>query len=833
VRRVRWAPLLLLALWAVGCGPIVIHFGRRPRSALGPGESAFVRLEREYLRAIERNPGDPAAPTALASAYHARGQYAESEKYFKRALKASPRFYAARSGLAVLYLDWGKPRLALAEAKLAAANNPGDAAAFALLGRTHLAGGQRSEAVAAFKKGLDLDPENVDLLLRLAHERLRAGSPKDALGLCRRAVGAAPDDPNARADLALALAAAGEVAEAVSHAAAAVGLDGAGASQWEVLGFVRNKSGDGPGAEEAYRRAVELDPDRVSARRCLAELLEARWRLTEALAEYQQVVSRAPQQRDALERIIHLATALKKPREVLAARLQLARAFPRDVELQAGAARAVESAGAGFRAVAIWERVLELEPGRPEAHRALGRLWRKLGKAGSAALHYTAVLQKDSEDPVALEGMAALCIERREFKKARGHCDKLVKAHPRRARGRALLGLVAAEMGDKNLAARELRAAIKLDAKLAIAHRELADVLRKMGEPAGARKHAELAVDLTPKDPRAWSVLARLEKSQGKKKAAARAYSQAVSASKRQDADLIWTAAAAAEEAGDAGAARGFYRHLTAAARQRAAAARQLARLAKAEGKSGEELYWLRAALLSAPREALWRGRVRRRLHELYGDEKAVGAALQLYWADHIRDREDPVALGGLGAMDLARRRYAGAARSYERLQAVKPRSREAASALVFIYEKLGRQGKSLGAALRLVAIDPKSSEARFTCARAYRRRGDRQREELALRAALKLDPKNAPAHNALGVLLAETDRLAEARGHFLSATKIVPKEAWPVHNLAVLTGKDLDDPEMAARYRSKVQDLVKAGAEAPAKGGGEKYWVFVPEEDW
>ena len=116
MRRALILVAALAALPAGGCKPMVFHFGRRPRGPLSREELAFRRAEQEYLRIIERNPKDPAAPAALAAAYHRRGSFAKAEKFFKRALKASPRFYAARAGLARLYLDWDKPKPALAEA---------------------------------------------------------------------------------------------------------------------------------------------------------------------------------------------------------------------------------------------------------------------------------------------------------------------------------------------------------------------------------------------------------------------------------------------------------------------------------------------------------------------------------------------------------------------------------------------------------------------------------------------------------------------------------------------------------------------------------------------
>jgi tetratricopeptide (TPR) repeat protein len=63
--------------------------------------------------------------------------------------------------------------------------------------------------------------------------------------------------------------------------------DSAGA--YDLLGWARLQSNDLPGAEEALRRALELDPDNISARFHLGQVLQAQNRLDEAQAEFTRV----------------------------------------------------------------------------------------------------------------------------------------------------------------------------------------------------------------------------------------------------------------------------------------------------------------------------------------------------------------------------------------------------------------------------------------------------------------------------------------------------------------------------------------------------------------
>jgi Tfp pilus assembly protein PilF len=68
----------------------------------------------------------------------------------------------------------------------------------------------------------------------------------------------------------------------------------------------------------------------------------------------------------------------------------------------------------------------------------------------------------------------------------------------------------------------------------------------------------------------------------------------------------------------------------------------------------------------------------------------------------------------------------------------------------------------------------PDLSEARLRLAEILGSRND-PAAETHLRAVLENDSKSAEAHHALGLLLEATDRIAEARQHFLRATEIEP----------------------------------------------------------
>lgn len=71
------------------------------------------------------------------------------------------------------------------------------------------------------------------------------------------------------------------------------------ATAWRLLGQLRQKEGDLPGAVEALRKAAQYDPQNASVQFHLAEILNAQGDVDQARTHYQRVVQLAPESRYA------------------------------------------------------------------------------------------------------------------------------------------------------------------------------------------------------------------------------------------------------------------------------------------------------------------------------------------------------------------------------------------------------------------------------------------------------------------------------------------------------------------------------------------------------
>lgn len=154
--------------------------------------------------------------------------------------------------------------------------------------------GALKAAEALFGQAVELDPENAALRVELANTEAEQGNLGIAETLYRAAIEVAGDDIQFQLLLVRFYANHGyRLAEAgIPAAEAIIEKDGTNAEAYDLLGWMQFQTGAAESGETALRRALELDPDLISARYHLARQLEAQGQDGLALAEYQRVIDR-------------------------------------------------------------------------------------------------------------------------------------------------------------------------------------------------------------------------------------------------------------------------------------------------------------------------------------------------------------------------------------------------------------------------------------------------------------------------------------------------------------------------------------------------------------
>jgi choline-sulfatase len=178
--------------------------------------------------------------------------------------------------------------------------------------------GQVMPALAAYRQAARRWPRDATLLHDLAVAAREAALVTNGPGVRalrdeaaraeQAAVALAPGTPTAHNGLGLTAIDDDRPRDAVTEFERATALDPNNASYWTNLGNARRGSGDSPGAEQAYRRAIEADPKAVDAANGIGVLMVEAHRPADATSWFERALTAAP---DFVEARLNLGIALQ------------------------------------------------------------------------------------------------------------------------------------------------------------------------------------------------------------------------------------------------------------------------------------------------------------------------------------------------------------------------------------------------------------------------------------------------------------------------------------------------------------------------------------------
>ena len=264
----------------------------------------------EHRNAIELDPRSAAAHNNLGGALRDKGLQDEAIVEFRKAIELDSKYAAPYSGLGnALLMGKGRVDEAIAEHRKATLLDPKSAIGYTNLGNSLWAGGRLDEAVAAHRRAIELDPKLAFAYNNLASALYSQKKLDDAIAVYRRAIELAPKMMQAHHGLGLVLRDKGRIEEAIAEWNKVIELKPKSAVAHYYLGLGLQARGDLDGAERALREAVRLNGERHGAAiDALAELLELRGNLKEAIATYQRILILNPTHASAH---YHLGMALK------------------------------------------------------------------------------------------------------------------------------------------------------------------------------------------------------------------------------------------------------------------------------------------------------------------------------------------------------------------------------------------------------------------------------------------------------------------------------------------------------------------------------------------
>ena len=402
MKTLSWPVALSLVAWLVLAGPAA---AQDAASAATPGKaysqqdaqkraqaySAFTmgHLYEEYYEATSRS------------------EYAnQAIEFYKKAYELDPGSAVIRERLAEIYFKSQRIRDAVIEAQEIIKRDPDNLPARRLLARIYVrtlgdfsaAAGQRetvTRAIEQYREILRIEPGDTDAALWLAR-LYRLQNEHDKAGeVLRGVLEREPENEATIEQLTQLLLDMGKSSEAIALLERIVKRSPT-AGLLDLLGDAYTQMRDPARAEQAYRKAVELEPAEVSHRRGLAQALMAEEKYPAALEQYNKLTELEP---DDPENYLRLAQIYRQLRQLDRAEESLLHAkqrAPGSLEVIYYEAMIYEAQGRFDDAIRVLSDAVagvKSQPGlTPASRRTLGILYEQLGRIYRDVENYAAAI---------------------------------------------------------------------------------------------------------------------------------------------------------------------------------------------------------------------------------------------------------------------------------------------------------------------------------------------------------------------------------------------------------------------------------------------------------
>lgn len=285
------------------------------------------------------------------------------------------------------------------------------------------------------------------------------------------------------------------------------------AAALNLLGAIRAQQGRLDEAESLFTRAARGDEGLTGARMNLAHLYLLKREPEKAAAELREVLRREPANAEAGYRLAWLLLRQARLDECVALAESLKGTPAASAPLFAVLGEARLKKGDARAAVSAFQSAVELKPGEPAYHFALGSAWLGLRPRidlDAAEQSFRQFLKLRPDDVQGQLHLGYVLLKQKRHAEAREWLEKSVRANAGTPEAFYYLGLIAQGEGDDPRAVELFGRAIQLAPTYSHAHVALGATYLKLKDYERARAALEAGVKLSPEDPKAHYNLALL-----------------------------------------------------------------------------------------------------------------------------------------------------------------------------------------------------------------------------------------------------------------------------------------------------------------------------------
>jgi tetratricopeptide (TPR) repeat protein len=325
---------------------------------------------------------------------------------YKKALAIEPNSPAIMERLAEVDAESQRIRDSVSEAQEVLKIDPDNLAAHRLLARIYVrslgdlsdGAAQATEvekAVNELQQVLKLAPDDAESGLWLSRLYRAQNKPDDAEKVLRNVLQKAPDDGQALEQLSQLLIDEGRSQEAIALLAQAADQFSS-PDVYDLLGNAYSQSKQYPKAEDAYKKAVDMDPDDPGHRHGLADTLLTENKYSEALEQYKKLTQLEPGTAENYLRMSQLYKQLGQFNDAEASLMRAKQLDPSNLEILDNEALLYEDQGRYDDAIRVLNGAISgvkaPASGSPSTN-ALAILYEQLGDAYRHTKNYPGAIQ--------------------------------------------------------------------------------------------------------------------------------------------------------------------------------------------------------------------------------------------------------------------------------------------------------------------------------------------------------------------------------------------------------------------------------------------------------
>ena len=263
----------------------------RGKSQIAQGDpSSAVESLRD---AIAAKPDWPQAHFVLGSALLMTGDLHRARAELARAVELNGGLLPARKLLVRVHAELGEHEYAIQNGRRYLGREPDDEEVRILVAQSMVRLAMYDEAMEVLK-AIPEEGRSVEALFAVGRVSMAQNKTQAAREAFALAAEERPHDPNILNSLLAVYEAEGKVEEGIKLVDDALKANPDSADLWHVSGLAGIRTRDFPGAQAAFQKAIELEPDRVESYNQLARLYAAGGQLDKALQQYVDASKQQP-----------------------------------------------------------------------------------------------------------------------------------------------------------------------------------------------------------------------------------------------------------------------------------------------------------------------------------------------------------------------------------------------------------------------------------------------------------------------------------------------------------------------------------------------------------